>query len=96
MSHAYLGIATAQTTGAQRGALVGSLQSGTPAARAGLRAGDVITSFNGATIASSGDLIDALAAAHPDEQVTITVPRDLNRITVITKLASHPSQAPSQ
>ena len=56
ISHAYLGIATVQGTDSQHGALVGTVQSGAPAAKAGLRAGDLIVAFDGITIASSGEL----------------------------------------
>jgi hypothetical protein len=66
VTHAYLGVGTASaTSGGQQGALVATVQSGTPAAQAGLRAGDVIVGFAGATIRSSGDLIAALTSATP-------------------------------
>src|SRR5205807_6304374 len=52
--HAYLGVA-AQTS-PSGGAEVGRVRSGTPAAQAGLRSGDVITAINGQKVSSVGDL----------------------------------------
>jgi S1-C subfamily serine protease len=40
------------------------VNSGSPAAKAGLKAGDVITSLNGERIRSVGDLRQMLAAQH--------------------------------
>jgi len=72
------------------------VQSGTPAAQAGLRAGDVIIGFAGATIRSSGDLIAALTAARPGDQVNLTVQRGSSRITVTVKVVAQPAQVPPQ
>jgi putative serine protease PepD len=94
VTHAYLGVGTVQT--GRRGAVVGSVEPGTPAAKAGLRAGDVIVAIGGSTIRTEGDLIDALAAAHPGEQLKLTVLRGSGRVAVTVKLAAQPEQAPSQ
>jgi putative serine protease PepD len=96
VSHAYLGMSTGQTANGSPGALIAAVQSGTPAASAGLRSGDVIIAWGGETIATESALIDALAAAHPREQVTLTILRGNTRISVTVKLGAQPSQAPSQ
>jgi S1-C subfamily serine protease len=44
----------------------------TPAQSAGLVAGDVITSANGATISSPADLTSVLSNAHPDESISVS------------------------
>ncbi|HUA48771.1 MAG TPA: trypsin-like peptidase domain-containing protein [Solirubrobacteraceae bacterium] len=95
VSHPYLGIATAETSGGSPGALVASVQAGGPAAKAALRAGDVIVAFNGVTITGEADLIAALAAAHPGQHVTLTIRRGSSRITVGVTLGSQPTRAPS-
>jgi len=61
--HAYLGVA-AQTS-PTGGALVGTVRAGTPAARAGLRHGDVITAVDGQRISSVADLQSAIDARSP-------------------------------
>ena len=97
VTHAYLGVGTASaTSGRQQGALVATVPPGTPAAQAGLRAGDVIVGFAGTTIRSSGDLISALTSAKPGDQVKLTVLRGSSRITVTVRLVAQPAQVASQ
>ncbi len=54
------------------GAAVGSVATHSPAARAGLRAGDIVTSFDGQQVTSAGQLIGILAAARPDQRTTVS------------------------
>jgi serine protease Do len=49
------------------GILVRSVNSGSPAEKAGIKAGDVITSLNGERIRSMGDLRQKLAAQHGEK-----------------------------
>jgi S1-C subfamily serine protease len=49
------------------GILVRSVNSGSPAEKAGIKAGDVITSLNGERIRSVGDLRQKLAAQHGEK-----------------------------
>jgi S1-C subfamily serine protease len=66
----YIGVKVQDpTTGA--GALVDGVEANTPAASAGLQAGDVIVSINGTQLTSSGDLSTALETLHPGESVQI-------------------------
>ena len=58
------------------GALVGGVEDGTPAAAAGLRAGDVITALNGKAVKDSNLLRNQVAALQPGTKVQITVLRD--------------------
>jgi putative serine protease PepD len=95
VSHAYLGVSTSETANSTAGVLIASVESGTPAAKAGLKAGDVIVAFNGAAIASDGDLIDALAASHPGQVVKLTVQRGSSPLTITVTLGTQPAQAPS-
>ena len=96
VTHAYLGVSTGETANGSPGAVVGSVQSGTPAAIAGLRAGDVIVAWGGTPIASEGALIDAIAAARPGQRVRLTVHRGSSYITITVTLGAQPTQAPSQ
>jgi serine protease Do len=56
-----------------RGALVASVEAGSPAAHAGIEAGDVILKFNGADIARASDLPVLVAAAGPGTDVSIEI-----------------------
>lgn len=95
VAHAYLGISTSETANGSPGALVEGVRSGAPAARSGLRAGDVIVAYNHVTIANEGDLIDALATSRPGERVQLTVQRDSKTIVIAVTLGTQPSQAAS-
>lgn len=66
------------------GALIGSVLPGEPAAKAGLRDGDVITAVDGQPVSDSADLLRAIAEKAPGTQAVITVWRDgkMSDITV--------------
>lgn len=59
-----------------RGVLVASVEPNGPAAKAGLRSGDVILEFGGQAIAKANDLPRLVASAKPGSQVPITLWRD--------------------
>ncbi len=59
-----------------RGALVAQVQPNTPAAKAGLKSGDIITKFNGKEIKRSGELPILVGMAPIDKPATLTVLRD--------------------
>jgi S1-C subfamily serine protease len=65
----FLGVSVA--TNSSGGALISSVASGTPAARAGLVAGDVITSVNGTALADGSGLTAALQGHHSGDRVTL-------------------------
>jgi serine protease Do len=52
------------------GVLVREVNSGSPAEKAGLKPGDVITSFNGERIRSVGDLREKLSVKHDEKEKT--------------------------
>ena len=89
VEHAYLGVSVGPTTGS--GARVGSVKSGSPAAAAGLKAGDVIKAFGGHRILSPEDLIAAVNAKQPSDKVTITYTRNGATKTAQVTLASRSS-----
>ncbi len=59
-----------------RGALVNAVQAGSPAEKAGVHRGDVITAVNGAAIKDSNDLRNDVAELQPGSTVKLTVVRD--------------------
>jgi serine protease Do len=58
------------------GALVNSVEAGGPAARAGVRPGDVILKVDGVPVEASSDLPGRIAAMKPGTRVALTVWRD--------------------
>ena len=89
VQHAYLGIHVGDAPNG--GAKIGSVQSGSPAAAAGLKAGDVITAVDGKPITGADDLTAAVAAHAPKDKVTVTVTRDGKSVTVDVTLGVRPS-----
>lgn len=59
-----------------KGALVAGLKQGTPAQKAGLQEGDIITLFDGQTVVQASDLSSLVARTRPDATVAVTVTRD--------------------
>ncbi len=69
-NRAFLGVQLQDTGG--NGAQVAVVESGTPAASAGLSAGDVITNADGTKITSATDLQAVLAKHKPGDKVSLT------------------------
>jgi putative serine protease PepD len=80
VSHPFLGVSIgdAQNGGAQ----IQSVQSGSPAAKAGLQEGDVVTKVNDRSITSSGDLVGAIQSSSVGSQLQLTVVRNGSERTV--------------
>ncbi len=79
-----------------KGVLVTSVGDDSPAAKAGIKAGDVITAVDGEKVENGGDLTRALGKKKEGD-VTLTIVRDKNQrsITVTPKAASGPTIVPS-
>ena len=74
------------------GILVRSVNSGSPAEKAGLKAGDVITSFNGERVRSLGDLRQKLAAQAESTTAKIGVLRNKSEVTLSVELPARRSK----
>ncbi len=72
--------------GVKHGALVRSVTEGSPAAKAGLKAGDVITAVNGSTVEEPSDVSRALDHLEGDSEFTLDVVRDKKPQTLKGKL----------
>jgi serine protease Do len=59
-----------------KGVLVTSVEADGPAAKAGMKAGDVILKFDGDSVTDAEDLRDAVHDAKGGQEVTVTVQRD--------------------
>jgi putative serine protease PepD len=87
----YLGVATTEGTG---GAVVRQATAGGPAARAGIRAGDLIVAVAGERIRDPDDVAAAIQERRPGESVEIEVRRDGELRTLDVELTARPEQAP--
>jgi Do/DeqQ family serine protease len=72
------------------GAIVSSVESGSPAEKANIEVGDVILGVNGQAVDDSNDLRNRISAAAPGTSVTLDVVRDGDRRRVEATLAEMP------
>ncbi len=77
-----------------QGAVIQSVTEDSPAESAGLNEGDVITAIDGDPVKGPGDVVEAIAAHAPGDQVTLTLvsPEDGEERDVEVKLAEHPDE----
>jgi serine protease Do len=75
------------------GVLVGTVMQGGPAARAGLKSGDVILEFNGRKVNSAAELRNRIAAMAPGSSAAIRINRDGAILTLNARLESLPDNA---
>ena len=68
------------------GVLVDSVEDQSPAAKAGVRSGDIITSVDGKEVASAGDLREAIGDKKDGDSVRLEIQRNRNRSTVVATL----------
>ena len=67
---------TLKSLGAPYGVVIESVQGGSPAEKAGLKGGDVITSVNGHAVKTGNDLVNPIAEAPIGSKVKLTYMRD--------------------
>jgi C-terminal processing protease CtpA/Prc len=76
------------------GVLVREVNSGSPAEKAGVKSGDVITSLNGERIRSLGDLREKLAGKRDEKTVKLGVLRNKSEVSVTVEMPPPPSRTP--
>lgn len=74
------------------GALVSKIVPGSPAEKSGLQIGDIITDFNGQTIASSSDLPPLIGMSAVNDNATLKIIRQGETQTVHFKIGRLPDQ----
>ena len=84
-------IAGAMGLGEPSGALVGDVLADSPAGRAGLEAGDLITAMDGRDIRNSAQLRNEVASTAPGTSVDLTVLRDERERTITVTLGELPT-----
>jgi serine protease Do len=78
--------------GVREGALITEVMRGSPAAKAGLRAGDAIVAVDGEKIRNSNDLQMAIMYRRAGERVRLTVVRNRATMTVEVVLEERPEE----
>jgi putative serine protease PepD len=88
VEHAYLGVSIDATASAAR---IAEIRPSTPAAGAGLKAGDEVVEVDGKTISSGDDLTRVIDAHKPGDKISVTYRRSGSEHTVSLTLATRPS-----
>jgi len=83
----------AEYFGVKSGVLVASVEKGSAAEKAGLKAGDVITAVDGHAVTSRATLVGALPTGEGTHDVNLSVMRDKKQLTL--KATLEPANRPS-
>jgi putative serine protease PepD len=90
VQHAYLGVQIGDSS-TSAGAEVGSVVNGSPADKAGLKVGDVVTAIDGKPVESADDLTATVATYKPGDKATVAVTRDGSTKTLTVTFGQRPS-----
>jgi putative serine protease PepD len=95
--HPFLGISlkdgqVAQGAAQRAAAVIAQVQPGSPAAAAGLKAGDAIVAVNGESVNSSESLVAQIRERAVGDSVKLTLLRDGKQVDVTAKLTARASQ----
>lgn len=78
------------------GSLVTQVAPNSPAARAGLQAGDVILKYNGTAISRTSELLNYLNRSVPKQKIDLDVLRDDKRRSISATLDTAPDETPAK
>lgn len=90
VARGWLGAASTEGEDAADGATIGQVFEGTPAARAGLRPGDVVTAIEGERIHGFAELRGLVATTEPGKRLAFTVKRGGETHEIEVELAARP------
>lgn len=90
-THAFLGVSVADAMGTVSGAVITAITPGSPAEKAGLTEGDLITKINDKVVDSAEKLVGTIRTSRPGDKVTITYIRGGKTSTVTITLAEQSS-----
>ena len=99
--HAFLGVTLSDGTASadgvtRRGAVVESVTDGSPAAKAGLRTGDVVVAVDKDPVGGAESLTAFVRSLAAGDDVTLTVVRDGKAVELDVTLATRPDNADQQ
>ncbi|WP_158542273.1 trypsin-like peptidase domain-containing protein [Lujinxingia litoralis] len=89
-------LATTFNVAPRSGALVRSVEANSPAARAGLEPGDIITAFNQATVTEPADLLRAVGRVSPGSEVKLSYLREGQAASTDLTVAERPDPTRAQ
>jgi len=101
VKHAYLGVRMGDLTSDQatrlkvpvsEGAVIGLIDNGSPADKAGLKVGDVIVAVDGKKMASATDVVNTISDKSAGDTVQVEYYRGSSKHTVSLKLVERPKQ----
>jgi serine protease Do len=75
-----------------KGALVGDVTQGSPAEKAGIKRGDVITGYDGKEVDEPSNLRNMVAGTPPNREVTLNVLREGKPVTIRVTIAELPAE----
>jgi putative serine protease PepD len=88
----YLGVTPSLTTaGGQNGALIQEVAPNSPAAKAGLRPGDLVTTIDGKAVENYSEMVASIRSHQPGDKVTLGVTRGGNETTITATLTQRPA-----
>lgn len=82
----FLGVGLTDRTDGGQGAVIANVEDGSPAAKAGIKEGDVVVAINGRPIAGRTGMIAAVRDAQPGDEITIKVERGGKTLTLSATL----------
>ncbi|MGH7044696.1 MAG: S1C family serine protease, partial [Acetobacteraceae bacterium] len=89
----WLGVAAeTQPNGKPGGVLIASVEHDSPAARAGLRRGDVVLRVDGTRMNTALDLVRAIAERAPDQRVKLDILRGRRTVSVPVTVGRRPTE----
>lgn len=86
----YLGVALDDRRDGGQGAVIGSVDEGTPADASGMLAGDIVIEVDGSTIDGASGLVAAIRDREPGDELEIIVLRENERLTLTVVLTNRP------
>ncbi|HKE77034.1 MAG TPA: trypsin-like peptidase domain-containing protein, partial [Acidimicrobiales bacterium] len=92
VTHAFMGVRIEDSNNGD-GARIGSVESGQPAEKAGLKDGDVITKVGDKSVTDATDLTAAIRSRKPGDKVTVTYTRDGDTRTAEVTLGELPTDS---
>lgn len=91
VQHAYMGVRIGDAQ--DGGAKIGLVVAGSPAAKGGLKKGDVVTTYNGKSIADAKALTASVVQSQVGDKVTLTVKRNGTTKQITITLGNQPTLA---